>query len=180
MQIHNTRVEVIRGSVLDQDVDAIVNAANTAMRGGGGVDGAIHRAAGQKLMQELIRVAPHGAKTGTAVITHGHALKQPYVIHTPGPVWHGGADSEPEQLASSYHSCLELADSRHLRSIAFCSISTGIYRFPLDQAAEIGLTTVCEFLREHLATSLNKIVFAMYQEAEYAAFAAALAALECV
>lgn len=179
MQIHNTTLEVVRGSVLEQDVDAIVNAANTAMRGGGGVDGAIHRAAGQKLMQELIRVAPHGAKTGTAVITQGHALNQPYVIHTPGPVWNGGGNGEAEKLASSYRSCLVLADKKQLHSIAFCSISTGIYRYPLDQAAPLALQTVCEYLHEHLDTVLDKIVFAMYQEAEYRAYADALVALEC-
>lgn len=179
MRINNTRLDVVRGSVLDQDVDAIVNAANTAMRGGGGVDGAIHRAAGQKLMQELIRVAPHGAKTGTAVLTRGHALKQPYIIHTPGPVWRGGTDGEPDKLASSYFSCLELADQHRLKSIAFCAISTGIYHYPLDQAAALALATVCEYLREHLATSLDRIVFSMYQDSEYEAFSMALAELDC-
>ena len=87
MQIHDTTIEVVRGSVIDQDVDAIVNAANTSMRGGGGVDGAIHRAAGKALMTELEQAAPHGAKTGTAIITGGHGLKQKHVIHTPGPHW---------------------------------------------------------------------------------------------
>lgn len=178
MQIHNTTIELVRGSVLEQDVEAIINAANTAMRGGGGVDGAIHRAAGQQLMHELIKVAPHGAKVGTAIITRGHALKQPYVIHTPGPVWNGGANGEPEKLASSYRSCLELADKKGLKSIAFCSISTGIYRYPLDQAAALASKTVIEYLCGHLDTSLDRVVFAMYQDAEYQAFDKALAAAE--
>jgi O-acetyl-ADP-ribose deacetylase (regulator of RNase III) len=176
VQIHNTKIEVLRGSVLVQDVDAIVNAANTAMRGGGGVDGAIHRAAGQQMMHELVKVAPHGAKTGTAVMTRGHALKQPYVIHTPGPVWNGGTSGEPEKLASSYRSCLVLADKKGLKSIAFCSISTGIYRYPLDQAAILAVSTVTEYLCEHLDTTLDRVVFAMYQDAEYEAFQQALTA----
>lgn len=178
MKVYNTTIEVVSGSVLTQDVDAIVNAANTAMRGGGGVDGAIHRAAGQQMMQELIRVAPHGAKTGTAVITKGYALKQPYVIHTPGPVWNGGQKGEPELLASSYRSCLELADKQRLHSLAFCSISTGIYRYPLDQAAPLALNTVVDYLHEHLDTTLDRIVFAMFQDAEFQAFQQALATLE--
>lgn len=178
MKIHNTTIEVVSGSVIEQDVEAIVNAANTAMRGGGGVDGAIHRAAGRQLMNELIRVAPHGAKTGTAVITPGFALKQDYVIHTPGPVWNGGQNGEPEKLAASYRACLELADKKGVKSIAFCSISTGVYHYPLGQAAPLALETVAEYLNEHLDTCLTRVVFAMYQDAEYAAYRDALAHLE--
>lgn len=174
MKIHNTTVEVVSGSVMEQDVEAIVNAANTAMRGGGGVDGAIHRAAGRQLMNELIRVAPHGAKTGTAVITPGFALKQPYVIHTPGPVWNGGGNGEPEKLAASYRACLELADRQGLESLAFCSISTGVYRYPLDRAAPLAVRTVVEYLNAELDTSLTRVVFAMFQDAEYEAFREAL------
>ena len=170
MQTHKTSIEFVQGSVLDQDVDAIVNAANTAMRGGGGVDGAIHKAAGRKLMNELIRVAPNGAKTGTAVITKGHMLKQPYVIHTPGPVWKGGKNDEAERLASSYRSCLEKAEEKGLKSLAFCSISTGIYGYPLDQAATLAVRTVMEYLKDHPDTSLERVVFAMYQAHEHAAF----------
>ncbi|MBV9852694.1 MAG: macro domain-containing protein [Armatimonadetes bacterium] len=177
MQINDTIIEVIRGSVLDQGVEAIVNAANTAMRGGGGVDGAIHRAAGRGLMEELIRVAPHGAKTGTAVITGGHNLKQKHVLHTPGPVWNGGNSGEPEKLASCYRSCLDLADANHLTSLAFCSISTGIYGYPLAQAAPLAVRTVADWLRAHPDTSLSRIVFAMYQENEYQVFTEALNAL---
>ena len=175
MQPHKTSIEFVQGSVLDQDVDAIVNAANTALRGGGGVDGAIHRAAGKQLMNELIRVAPNGAKTGTAVITKGHLLKQPYVIHTPGPVWKGGNANEAERLASSYRSCLEKAEEKGLKSVAFCSVSTGIYGYPLDQAAPLAIRTVMEYLKDHPDTTLERVVFAMYQKHEYAAFTQAFA-----
>ena len=178
MQTHKTSIEFVQGSVLDQDVDAIVNAANTAMRGGGGVDGAIHKAAGKQLMNELIRVAPNGAKTGTAVITKGHLLKQPYVIHTPGPVWKGGNSSEAERLASSYRSCLEKAEEKGLTSIAFCSISTGIYGYPLALAAPLAVRTVMEYLRDHPETTLERVVFAMYQKHEYTAFVEAFAGLQ--
>ena len=175
---HKTAIEFVQGSVLEQDVDAIVNAANTAMRGGGGVDGAIHKAAGKQLMNELIRVAPNGAKTGTAVITKGHLLKQPYVIHTPGPVWKGGHSNEAERLASSYRSCLEKAEERGLTSIAFCSISTGIYGYPLALAAPLAVRTVMEYLRDHSDTTLERVVFAMYQKHEYLAFTEAFAGLQ--
>ncbi len=170
MPMKRTAIEIVQGSVLDQDVDAIVNAANTSMRGGGGEDGAIHRAAGKGLMEELIQAAPHGAKTGTAVITSGHNLKQGYVIHTPGPVWNGGKSGEAEKLASSYRSCLEKAEVKGLRSIAFCSISTGIYGYPLEQAAPIALMTVREYLEAHPDTSLERVVFAMFKPEEYEAF----------
>lgn len=168
--IHKTTLEFVQGSVLGQDVDVIVNAANTSMRGGGGVDGAIHRAAGKGLMEELMAVAPHGAKTGTAVITKGYALKQSYVIHTPGPVWNGGTNGEPELLASSYRACLEKAEAKGLKSIAFCSISTGVYRYPLEQAAPLAIRTVMEYLKDHPDTTLERVVFAMYQQNEYQAF----------
>ena len=174
MPTHKTTLEIVHGSVLEQDVDAIVNAANTAMRGGGGVDGAIHKVAGRQLMEELIRVAPHGAKTGTAVITNGYALKQPWIIHTPGPVWKGGGSGEPEQLASCYRSCLEKAEQKGPKSIAFCSISTGIYGYPLDQAAPLAIQTVLEYLKSHEETMLERIVFAMFQEKEFNAFTQAL------
>ena len=169
MQTHTT-IEIVRGSVVDQDVDAVVNAANTAMRGGGGIDGVIHRAAGRELMTELRRVAPNGAKTGAAVITKGFMLKQPWIIHTPGPVWKGGNAGEAAKLASCYRSCLEKADEKGLTSLAFCSISTGIYGYPLNQAAPIAIQTVVDYLDVHTDTTLTRVVFAMYQEPEYQAF----------
>lgn len=178
MQILDTDVTVVRGSVLDQDVDAIVNAANTGMRGGGGVDGAIHRAAGPALMQELEQVAPNGARTGTAVLTHGHRLKQPWIIHTPGPVWRGGARGERELLASCYRACLEAAEQKGLESVAFCSISTGVYGFPLEKAAPIALATIRDYLEAHPETSLRRIVLAMYQQSEFDIFTRELARME--
>ena len=170
MSTYKMIVSIVKGSVLDQDVDAVVNAANTAMQGGGGIDGIIHNAAGPKLLAELRHVAPHGAKTGTAVITGGHNLKQSYVIHTPGPVWNGGGSGEAEKLASSYRSCLERAEEKGLKSIAFCSISTGIYGYPLEKAAPIALKTVRDYLDAHPDTSLERVVFAMFGQAEYDAF----------
>jgi len=177
MQIHNTTLEVVRASVLDQDTDAIVNAANTAMQGGGGIDGVIHRAAGRGLMDELRRAAPHGAKTGSVVVTEGHDLAQEFVFHTPGPVWHGGSSGEPDKLALCYRSCLEAADGRKLSSIAFCSISTGIYGYPITQAAPLAVQTVWDYLQSHSDTRLARIVFAMYQPSEYDAFSKALSQL---
>src|SRR5579883_1324334 len=149
MKINNTTVEVVRGSVTDQPVDAIVNAANTGMQGGGGIDGRIHRAAGPGLMEELARVAPHGAKTGTAVITHAHNLPHKHIIHTPGPVWNGGSRGEPELLASCYRESLKLADQFELESIAFCSISTGVYGYPIEEAAPLTVETVIAYLKDH-------------------------------
>jgi O-acetyl-ADP-ribose deacetylase (regulator of RNase III) len=175
---HSTTIEIVRGSVVEQDVDAIVNAANTALRGGGGIDGVIHRAAGKGLLAELEKVAPNGAKTGAVVITGGHNLRQPYIIHTPGPVWKGGNANESERLASCYQSCLERAEEKGLRSIAFCSISTGIYGYPLDRAAPVALNTVRAYLDAHPDTALERVVFAMYQVPEYAAFRKAWAAIQ--
>jgi O-acetyl-ADP-ribose deacetylase (regulator of RNase III) len=163
------RVEVVRGSVVDQDVEAIVNAANTMMRGGGGVDGAIHRAAGRELLEELKRVAPDGAETGSVVLTPGFKLKQKWIIHTPGPIWRGGTQGEPELLASCYSSSLALAEAKQMKSIAFCSISTGVYGFPIDLAAPIAIGVAFD----HRAVSLERIVFAMYGEHEYEVFLAA-------
>lgn len=178
MKINQTTIEVVRGSVTDQDVDAIVNAANTGMRGGGGIDGRIHSAAGRGLLEELERVAPNGAKTGTAVITHAHNLPHKHIIHTPGPRWHGGAKGEPELLASSYRECLRKADENDLESIAFCSISTGVYGYPIDEAALLAVETVMEYLKQNRQTHLRRVVFAMYGEKEYEEFASALDEIE--
>lgn len=178
MITHNTTIEIVRGSVVEQDVDAIVNAANTAMQGGGGIDGVIHRAAGKGLMAELRRVAPNGAKTGAAVLTGGHNLKQPYIIHTPGPVWKGGRAKEAEKLAMCYRSCLEKAEEKGLTSIAFCSVSTGVYGYPLPLAAPVALGVVKEYLDSHPDTSLERVVFAMYQAPEFQAFTQAWDAIQ--
>ena len=140
-------IEVILGDITRQSVDAIVNAANCSLLGGGGVDGAIHRAAGPELLAECRTL--HGCETGKAKITKGYRLPAKYVIHTPGPVWHGGGSGEPELLASCYRSCLELASQNGCETVDVPSISTGVYHFPLEKAAEIAIGTIAAFLREH-------------------------------
>jgi O-acetyl-ADP-ribose deacetylase len=139
-----TIMKAIQGDITKLQVDAIVNAANSSLLGGGGVDGAIHRAAGPELVHECRLLG--GCKTGEAKITKGYQLPARHVIHTVGPVWNGGQRKEREKLASCYRSSLELAEANGVRSIAFPCISTGIYRFPADEAAAIAVQTVREFL----------------------------------
>ncbi len=167
---------VVRGSVLDQDVDVIVNAANTAMRTGAGVNGAIHRAAGSGLLEELVRVAPNGCPTGQVVVTAGHNLRQRWIVHTPGPVWGGGARGEDGLLAACYRNAIQAASDLGAASVAFCSISTGIFGFPLERAAPIAVRVVREWLSTHPDARLADVRFAMYGEREFEAFRAALEA----
>lgn len=141
------RIEIIEGDITRQSVDAIVNAANCSLLGGGGVDGAIHRAAGPELLAECRTL--HGCETGKAKITGGYRLPAKHVIHTPGPVWHGGTHGEDEALASCYCSCLLLAAENGCKTVDFPSISTGVYRFPIDRAAKIAITTIAAVLAEH-------------------------------
>lgn len=175
MPTYKTTIEVVHANMMHQSVDAIVNAANAELANGSGITGVIFKDAGKGLPDEIAQKYPRGTPTGTAVITGGHSLKQPHIIHTPGPVWHGGRSGEAELLASSYRSCLEVADAKGLKSIAFCSISTGIYGYPLDKAAPLAIKTVREYLDAHPDTSLERIVFAMFGEDEYKAFAKAYA-----
>jgi len=175
MITHKTTISVVHANMMHQKVDAVVNAANPGLADGAGITGVIFKAAGQGLPEEIAQKYLKGTPTGTAVITGGHGLRQPYIIHTPGPVWNQGKSGEAELLASSYRSCLEVADANGLKSIAFCSLSTGIYGYPLDKAAPIAVKTVREYLDAHHDTSLERIIFAMYGKDEYEAFAKAYA-----
>jgi O-acetyl-ADP-ribose deacetylase (regulator of RNase III) len=140
------RIEVVQGDITKLQVDAIVNAANTSLLGGGGVDGAIHRAAGPELVMECRML--HGCRTGEAKVTGGYRLPARWVIHTVGPVWQGGEKGEDELLASAWRNSLKIAADKELETVAFPSISTGAYRFPLERAARIAVATVLDFLAE--------------------------------
>ena len=152
------RVEVIQGDITQQKTDAIVNAANESLLGGGGVDGAIHRAAGPELLAECRMLG--GCLTGQAKITKGYRLPAKWVIHTVGPIWRGGTQSEAELLAGSYRKCLELAAVTGIKTIAFPSISTGAYGFPVQRASEIALNEIQTFLSEnHFIEKVTMVCF---------------------
>ena len=168
------KIQIIQGDITKQAVDAIVNAANCSLLGGGGVDGAIHRAAGPELLAECRTL--NGCATGQAKITKGYRLPARYVIHTPGPVWHGGSRGEPEQLASCYRSCLTLAREHGCKTVDFPSISTGVYHFPLEQAAEIAISTIAEFLET--APELQQVRMVCFDARTKAHYDQALARLE--
>jgi len=153
-------LRAIQANVVTLEVDAIVNAANETLLGGGGVDGAIHRAAGPELLAECRTL--HGCKTGDAKITKGYRLPAKHVIHTVGPVWHGGKSGEPELLASCYRRALEIADAHGLRSIAFPAISTGIYGYPIEAATQIAVEASRGYAASHPQSSVTAIVFCCF------------------
>ncbi len=161
---------IVKGDITKFSADAIVNAANTSLLGGGGVDGAIHRAAGPELLTECRLL--HGCATGQAKITGGYRLPAKYVIHTPGPVWRGGKDGGDGQLASCYRSCLRLAEENGCRSMAFPSISTGVYRFPLDHAASIAVREITGFLKT--AKVVEQVTMVCFDDKTEAAYREAL------
>jgi O-acetyl-ADP-ribose deacetylase (regulator of RNase III) len=158
-----TRIELLRGDITKVKVDAIVNAANTTLLDGGGVDGAIHRAAGPELFEECRTL--EGCKTGEAKITKGYNLPAEFVIHTVGPVWHGGDGNEEKLLRSCYSNSLELAKAYNLKSVAFPSISTGAYRFPVSRAASIALKTVKAYINKN-PDSLDKVIFILFSDGD--------------
>ena len=156
VQINQSILELVEGDITKQEVDAIVNAANSSLLGGGGVDGAIHRAAGREL---LVACRPlGGCQPGSAKITPGFRLQARYVIHAVGPVYRGGNQGESDLLASAYRTSLELASENGLRSIAFPAISTGVYSYPMTEAARISLKTVSEYLSAHTDIHLARFV----------------------
>jgi O-acetyl-ADP-ribose deacetylase (regulator of RNase III) len=157
-QIGNARFEVITADITTLRVDAIVNAANSSLLGGGGVDGAIHRAAGPELLEECRTL--NGCTTGDAKITRGYRLPASHVIHAVGPVWHGGTNREDELLASCYRRALELCQANALSSVAFPAISTGVYRFPAERAAGIAVATVAEALGA--APDVTRVIFCCF------------------
>jgi O-acetyl-ADP-ribose deacetylase (regulator of RNase III) len=159
-QAHGARLEVVIGDITKLDVDAIVNAANTSLLGGGGVDGAIHRAAGRELYAECKTLG--GCATGEAKMTRGYKLPARHVIHAVGPVWHGGNSGEDELLAGCYRNSLALARSAKLHSIAFPAISTGVYRFPADRAAKIAVAAIMKAVDE--GNAVGRVVFCCFSE----------------
>ncbi|NIL99239.1 MAG: RNase III inhibitor [Planctomycetales bacterium] len=170
--INQQTLELRQGDVAQQDVKAIVNAANRRLAGGGGVDGAIHRQGGEAIMKETSQRYPAGCPTGSAVISTAGDLPADYVIHAVAPVWSGGKRGEPELLAGAYRRCLELAVEHHCPSIAFPSLGTGAYRYPIDLASRIAIKTVFDFLTEHARPGL--VCFVLFDADSYGAFSAAL------
>lgn len=163
----NTKIQVIKDNITNVEADAIVNAANTSLMGGGGVDGAIHRIGGPEILEDCRKIVARqgGCKTGEAVITTAGKLPAKYVIHTVGPVWNGGHKNEHEKLANCYRNSLQLAVENDCRTIAFPGISTGVYRFPKAEAAKVAVATINTFLRED--RSLEKVLLVCFDEESY-------------
>ena len=175
VQFGSSRIELAQGDITTQQVDALVNAANARLAGGGGVDGAIHRAAGPALMDETRAKFPDGCPAGSAVATSAGRLSARFVFHAVGPVWRGGVANESNLLASAYRRCLELAVEHSCRSIAFPALSTGAYGYPMDLAAERSLSAVRDFLIEHQQPNLVR--FVLFDGGSFGAFARALEAM---
>ena len=164
---HNIKIKILQGDITKMQVDAIVNAANSSLLGGGGVDGAIHRAGGKSILDECIKIREKqgGCEVGEAVITTAGNLPSKFVIHTVGPIWKSGTMGEPELLANAYKNSLQLAVEHQVETIAFPNISTGVYHFPKDKAAQIAIETVLEFLE--MNQSLKEVVFVCFDAENY-------------
>ncbi|MEA4847747.1 MAG: O-acetyl-ADP-ribose deacetylase [Clostridiaceae bacterium] len=167
MGSEKSRISLIKGDITKLDTDAIVNAANSSLLGGGGVDGAIHRVGGRQILEECIAIRNKqgGCNTGEAVITSGGLLKARYVIHTVGPVWHGGNSDEERLLANCYINSLKLAEANNIKTIAFPNISTGVYRFPKNRAAEIAVKAVKDYFA--VGSDIEKVIFVCFDEENY-------------
>ncbi|MFY9902404.1 MAG: O-acetyl-ADP-ribose deacetylase [Trichococcus sp.] len=176
LQFNQTTLHVVKGDITRCEVDAIVNAANESLLGGGGVDGAIHRAAGPELLAACRLL--NGCRTGEAKLTPGFRLKAAHVIHTVGPVWRGGTHGEADLLASCYQKSLELADANGIRTLAFPAISTGIYGYPLEQATVIAVGTVRAYLIDHPQIIITEITFVCFDDATMRAYEQAFEELE--
>jgi O-acetyl-ADP-ribose deacetylase (regulator of RNase III) len=173
--INQARLSIVQGDITRQSTDAIVNAANSGLMGGGGVDGAIHRAGGPAILEECKQIVARQGRlpTGKAVITTGGNLAARHVIHTVGPVWQGGSKGEAKLLASAYRESLKLAAENNLSSISFPSISTGAYGYPLAEAARVAIGSVVSFLREQV-TLVKEVIFVLFDPRTYEAYASAL------
>ena len=175
VKVNKTKVSAIQGDITKQATEAIVNAANSSLMGGGGVDGAIHRAGGPAILEECKEIVARQGRlpTGKAVITTGGNLKAQYVIHTVGPIWHGGSGNEAELLRSAYYECLKVATENRLAGVSFPSISTGAYCYPVDEAAKIAVSTIVSFLKEQ-PTCLKEVVFVLFDSRTYQSYCSAL------
>lgn len=173
-KVNQAELSIIQGDITLQATDAIVNAANSGLMGGGGVDGAIHRAGGPAILEECKKIVAERGRlpAGQAVITTAGNMKARHVIHTVGPIWHGGSQGEPELLASAYRESLKLASANNLSSVSFPSISTGAYGYPVDKASRIALKTVASFLSK--PTSVKEVVFVLFDNRTYEAYADSL------
>jgi len=175
IMVNKAKLSIIQGDITQQGTDAIVNAANPSLMGGGGVDGAIHRAGGPAILEECKQIVARQGRlpTGKAVITTGGNLKAKHVIHTVGPIWHGGDRGEAELLESAYRESLKLAAENQLTSVSFPSISTGAYGYPIEQASKVALKTVISFLKGRV-TSIKEVVFVLFDARAFDVYASAL------
>jgi O-acetyl-ADP-ribose deacetylase (regulator of RNase III) len=173
VKIGKSLLRLKQGDITRESVDAIVNAANSSLLGGGGVDGAIHRAGGPAILEECRKLG--GCEPGDAKITTGGNLPAKHVIHTVGPIWHGGRSGEPETLASAYRRSLEVASQNRCKTVAFPSISTGVYGYPVEKAARVALKTVMQYLEDH--PEIQEVTFMLFSKPDYDTYSSALESL---